>query len=167
MQACRAANPVEEAFLELAGGDAAARLGFAALINPGLCETDHNPAKQTQRKSRLGVTNPAMVFAQGHVQSVMEAALDDPIATFEFEKASGVQLFQREAADEINDFGSFLTFAPDPPPQPGDGLDSRKAHLLRGDFQAIQHPDFVSSPIVLPAHGVGARSGPRGKNAVG
>ena len=152
--------------MEFAGGDAAARLEFTALVNPDLGETDHHSAEQTQRKSRPGVADPTVVFAQGHVQSVMEAALDDPVATLEFEKVCGVQLLEGEAADEINDFGGLLTLAPDPPPQPRDGLDSRKAHPLRGDFQAIQHSDFVSPPVVLPAQGVGARGGPRGKNAV-
>ena len=96
----------------------------------------------------------------------MEAALDNPVATFEFEKACRIQLLEREAADEINDFGGFLTLAPDSPP-PRDGLDSGKAHPLRGDILAIQHSDFVSALVVLPAQGVGARGGPRGKNAVG
>jgi hypothetical protein len=31
---------------------------------------------------------------------------------------------------------------------------------------AIDHPDFMSSPVVLPGQGVGLRSGRRGKNAV-
>jgi hypothetical protein len=31
---------------------------------------------------------------------------------------------------------------------------------------AIDHPDFMSSPVVLPGQGVGVRSGRRGKNAV-
>jgi hypothetical protein len=31
---------------------------------------------------------------------------------------------------------------------------------------AIDHPDFMSPPVVLPSHGVGARGGRRGKNAV-
>lgn len=152
--------------MEFAGSDAAVRLEFTALVNPNLGEADYHAAKQTQRKSRPGVADPTVVFAQGHVQSVMEAALDDPVATLEFEKACGVPCLEGEAADEINDFGGLLTLAPDSPSQPRDGLDARKAHLLRGDFLAIQHSDFVSPPVVLPAQGVGARGGPRGKNAV-
>ena len=108
-----------------------------------------------------------MVFAQGHIQRVMQAALDDPIATLEFEEACRIELFEGEAADEINDFGGLLTLAPNPASEPRDGLDSRKAHPLRADFLAIQHSNLVSSPVVLPAHRVGARSGLRGKNAVG
>ena len=153
--------------MKLASGDAAAGLDFTARVNPNLCETDHHAAKQTQRKGRPGIADPAVVFAQGHVQSVVQAALDDPVAPFEFEKAYRIQLLEREAADEINDFGGLLSLAPDSSPQPCDGLDSRKAHPLGGDFLAIQHSNFVSAPVLLPAQGVGARGGPRGKSAVG
>lgn len=151
--------------MELAGGHSAAGLDFTALLQPGLCETDHHPAKQTQRKSGLGVADPAVIFAQSYIQSVMQAALDDPIATFELEKVCRSQLFESETADEINDFGGLFTFAPDPPPQPRAGLGTGKVHLLRGYFLAIQHSDLMSPPVVLPAQGVGARGGLRGKNA--
>ena len=56
--------------------------------------------------------DPAASFTQGHVQSVMQAALDDPIAPLEFEKADGIQLFQGEAAAEMSDWSLALT-----PPQ--------------------------------------------------
>jgi hypothetical protein len=44
-------------------------------------------------------------------------------------------------------------------------LGTGKAHLWRGRFLAIQHSNLVSSPVVLPAQGMGARGGLRGKNA--
>ena len=157
---------MEEALLELAGGGPAAGIDFTAFLQPDLCETDHDPAEQAQRKGRLGVVDPAVIFTQRHVQSVMQAALDDPVAPLEFEKADGIQLLQGEAADEINDFGGLVTLAPDPTPQPGDGLNSGKAHLLWAGIPESDHPDFVSSPVVLPGHGVGVRGGLRGKNAV-
>src|SRR5208337_1073066 len=131
-----------------------------------LCETDHHSAKQAQGKSRLGVTHPTTIFAQSDVQGVMQAALDDPIATLELEKVCRIQLLQGEAADEINDFGGLLTLAPDSSAESGDGLGSGKAHLRRGRFLAIQHSDFVSPPVVLPDQSMGARGGWRGKNAV-
>ena len=156
---------MQEAFLELAGGGPTAGIEFAAFLQPDLCETNHYPAEQAQGKGRLGVADPALIFTQRHVQSVMQAALDDPIASFEFEKAQRIQLLEGEAADEINDFGGLFTLASDPAPQPRYGLNSGKAHLLRGGILAVQAPDFVSPPVVLPRHGVGGRGGLRGKSA--
>ena len=152
--------------MELAGGGPTAGIEFAAFLQPDLCETNHYPAEQAQGKGRLGVADPALIFTQRHVQSVMQAALDDPIASFEFEKAQRIQLLEGEAADEIDDFGGLFTLAPDPASQPGDALNSGKAHLLRAGILAIQHPDFASAPVALSGHEVGVRGGLRGKNAV-
>ena len=84
---------------------------------------------------------------------------------FEFEKVGRIQLFEGETADKINDFGALPTLAPDPPAEPGDGLISGKAPLLRGCLLVIQYSNLVPSSVVLPAQGVGVRGGPRGKNA--
>ena len=62
---------MEESFLELAGGGPAARVDFAACLQPGLRETDRHPAEQAQGKGRLGVVDPAVIFPQRDVQSVM------------------------------------------------------------------------------------------------
>ena len=156
---------MQEALLELASGGPAAGIEFAAFLQPDLCETNHYPAEQAQGKGRLGVADPALIFTQRHVQSVMQAALDDPIASFEFEKAQRIQLLEGEAADELDDFGGLFTLASDPAPQPRYGLNSGKAHLLRVGILAVQDPDFVSPPVVLPRHGVGGRGGLRGKSA--
>jgi len=161
-QSLRAAVVVEESLLELANGHPAAGIDFAALLQPNLCETDHHAAEQAQRKSGLGVADPAVVFAQGDVQSMMQAALDDPIAAFEFEKVGRIQLFEGETADRINDFGALPTLVPDPPAEPGDGLISGKAHRLRGRLLAIQYSNRMLSSVVLRAQGVGAPGGPRG-----
>jgi len=76
--------------LELAGGGPAAGIEFAAFLQPDLCETNHYPAEQAQGKGRLEVADPALIFTQRHVQGVMQAALDDPVAPFEFEKAQRI-----------------------------------------------------------------------------
>ena len=157
---------MEKAFLELARGHAAAGLAFAARVYPDLCETDDHAAKEAQGESGLGVADPTVVLAQGHVQRVMQAAFDDPVATLEFEKACRVQLFEGQAAKQVNDLGGLLPLAPDPTTQPRDGLHPGKAHLLRSDFLTIQHADFVSAPVVLPTQDVRARRGLRGKKAV-
>lgn len=128
---------MKEAFLELASGNSAARVALAALVDPDLGETDHDAAEQTQGESGLGIADPTVVFAQGHIQSVMQTALDDPIATLEFEEGCGIELLDGETANKVKDLGSLLPLAPDPPPQPRDGLDPGEAHLLRSDFLAI------------------------------
>ena len=107
------------------------------------------------------------MFTQRHVQGVMQAARDDPVALLEFEKANGIQVLQGEAADEINDVRGLATFAPNPTPQPREGLNPGKAHLLWAGIPAIDHPDFVSPPVVLPNHGVGVRGGLRGRTLFG
>ena len=90
LQACRAAVAVEESLLELASGRPAAWLDFAALHQPDLREAHHHSAEQAQDKGRRRVADPAVIFAQADVQRVVQAALDDPIAPFEFEKAGRV-----------------------------------------------------------------------------
>lgn len=152
--------------MELAGGGPAVRVDLAAFLQPSLRETDRRPAEHAQCKGRLGVMDPAVIFTQCDVQSVMQAALDDPVAPLEFEKAARIQFFQGKAANKINDIGGLFTLASNPAPQPGDALNSGKAHLLRAGIPTIQHSDFASAPVALSGHDVGVRSGLRGKNAV-
>ena len=156
-----------EALLELASSGPAAGIDFTAFLQPDLGETDHYPAEQAQGKGRLGVVDPALIFPQRHVQGVMQATFDHPVTPLEFEKADGVQFFQSQAADEISDFGGLFTFAPAPAPQPDEGLNAGKTHLLWAGILAIDHPTFVSSPVDLPGHGVGGRGGRRGKTLFG
>jgi hypothetical protein len=165
VQALGAAVAPEEAFLELACGGTAAWIEFTAFLQPGLSEADDDPAKEAQGKGGFGIANPAVIFSEGYVQSVMQAAFDGPIASLEFEQASGIQFFQSQTADEIHDFSGFLALATNSPTELGDGLNSGEAHLLGRSFPAIQHPDFASASVVLPGDGMGLRRGLRGKNA--
>ena len=112
------------------------------------------------------MADPAVIFAQADVQRVVQAALDDPVAPFEFEKASCVQFVQGQAADEIDGLVGLFALAPNPSPQSGNGLDAGEADLRRSDLAAIQDADFMPSSVVLPTQGVGARGRSRGKNAV-
>lgn len=152
--------------MEFSSSDPAAWVDLTALIDPDLGEADHHATKEAQCVSRIGLTHPAVIFAQSDIQSVMQSALDDPVATLELEETSRIEFFEGEAANEINNFGGFFTVPPNPTSEPGDGLDSRKAHLLRGSLLTIQHANLVSSPVVLPAQGVGLRGRWRGKKAV-
>ena len=165
VQALGSAVTTEKALLESACGSAAARVEFTAFIQPSLREAYDYPAKEAQGKGRLGMANPTVIFAQGYVQRVVQAAFDDPIAPFELEQASGIQLFQGKTADEINDLSALLALAADASPEPGNGLNSGEAHLLGGHIPAIQHPDFASPPVGLAGHRVGLCRGLRGKNA--
>ena len=63
---------MEELFLELAGGRPAARVDFAALLQPSLREAHHHSAEQAQGKSRFGVADSAVIFDQSDVQRVMD-----------------------------------------------------------------------------------------------
>lgn len=152
--------------MELAGGGTAARFYLTALIDPDLGKADDDATKETQCVGGVSLANSTVIFAQCDIQGMMQAAFDYPIAALEFEEACRIEFFQSETANEINDLGGLLPLTPNPASEPRDGLDSWKAHPLRGDILAIQHSDLVTSPIVLPAQSVGARRGWRGKKAV-
>lgn len=92
LQPLRSAVAVEEALFELASGGPDARIDFTTFLQPDLCETEHDPAEQAQRKGSLGVADPALILTQRHVQGVTQAVLDNPVAPLEFEKADGIQL---------------------------------------------------------------------------
>ena len=167
MKPLGAAVAPEKALLELARGCAAARIGFAALLQPSLRKADDHSTKEAQCKGRFAIPNPAVIFAEGDVQSVVQAVFNGPIAAFEFEQTRGPQFFEGQTANEINDFSGFLAPAAHSSSEPGDGLNSGKAHLLRASVAAIQHSDFAPTPVLLPGHGMSLGRGLRGKSAVG
>lgn len=153
--------------MEFAGSCAAERIDLAALLKPGLRKTDDHSTKEAQGKGRFAIPNPAVIFAESDVQSVVQAVFNGPIAAFEFEQTCGPQFFEGQTANEINDFSGFLAPAASAPPEPANGLNSGKAHLLRASLTAIQHSDFAPSTVLLPGHGMGLGRGLRGKSAVG
>ena len=120
LESLRAAVAMRKALLVAAHGPA--RLFGLRLCDGRLRYADHQSPEQAQHQRRLGLAHAAVVFAQGHVQRVVQAALDDPVAALEFEQAPRVQLLQGQTADQIDRLGAFLAVAPDPPPQPRDGL---------------------------------------------
>ena len=166
MQTFLAADMVTEAFLELVGRGTAAGIDLAAFFQPSLGEADDHAPEQAQHQSRIRVAHPTVILGQGYIERVMQAALDDPVAPLESEEPRRIQLFERKAADQINDLRGFLTLTPHPALEPCDGLSPRKTRLRRRRLLAVQHADFGPAAIVFPRHRMGARRGPRGKNAV-
>lgn len=166
MQTFWAADLVTEALLELVGRGTTAGIDLSALVQPSLGEADDHAPEQAQHQSRIRVAHPTVILGQGYIQCVMQTALDDPVAPLESEEPRRIQLFERKAADQINDLRGFLTLAPHPALEPRDGLSPRKTRLRRRRLLAIEHSDFGPAAIVFPRHGMGARRGPRGKNAV-
>ena len=79
--------------MEPAGRSTAARLDLTAFIDPDLCKADDHPTKKTEGVGGVAMTNPAVIFAQSDIQSVVQAALDYPIAALEFEEACRIELF--------------------------------------------------------------------------
>lgn len=99
LQAVAATVGTPEALLELAGGHAALGVELAALGHPHLGKADHHAAKEAQDKSCLGIAHSAVILAQGHIQGVMQCALNDPVTAFELEEARRIHRFEREAAN--------------------------------------------------------------------
>jgi len=106
MQAAGAAIGAAEALLEFAGGHSALGIELAALGHPDLGQADHQSAKEAQDKGGLGMAHSAVIFVQGHIQGVMQCALNDPVTAFELKEARRIHRFQREAADQVNRFGA-------------------------------------------------------------
>ena len=105
MQAVGTTIGAAEALLEFAGGHSALGVECAALGHPHLGKADHHSAKEAQDKGCLGIAHSAVILAQGHIQGVMEGALNDPVTAFELEEARRIHRFQRETADQVNRFG--------------------------------------------------------------
>ena len=135
-------------------------LGFG---DSRLGHADHQSAKHSQHQGRIGMVHSAAIFIQGDVQRMMQSALDEPIATFEFDPAQRVQLLGGQTADQIHRFGGFMAFAPHATPQSRNEARSGKTDLLRRDLSALQNPNLTPAPIVFACQGSGLVRGLRGK----
>lgn len=93
-------------------------VALAGSIHGGIGQTQHDPPDHAQDQCRMGGPDAAEVLLQAHVQAVVQPAFNDPILAFELEQAPGLQLFQAEAANEIDDFPRPVAMAFDAGLQP-------------------------------------------------
>jgi len=149
--------------LLLVAADTPAGLWCLGFGDGRLRHADHQSAKHPQDQRRIGIAHSAAIFIQGDVQRMMQSALDDPIAPFEFDPAQCVQLLGGQAADQIHRFGGFVAFAPHATPQSRNEARSGKTDLFRADFPALQNPNLTPAPIVFACQGSGLLRGLRGK----
>ena len=92
----------------------------AGLIHGGIGQTEHDAPDHAQDPCGRRGPYSAEVLLQAHVQTVVEAAFNDPVLTFELEQAQSLQLFEAQAADEIDDFPRPFAVALDAGLQAGD-----------------------------------------------
>jgi len=73
----------EEALPKTLGVSFGLRLSLARPIYGGVGQTDDHPADHPQHPRRLGRAHPAEIFLQGHIQAMMQPALNHPITPLE------------------------------------------------------------------------------------
>ena len=99
-------------------------LGFgiflAGLIHGGIGQAEHDAPDHAQDQCGIGGPYSAEVLLEAHVQTVVQAAFNDPVSAFELEDAQRLQLFEAQAADQMDDFPRPLAVAFDAGLQPGD-----------------------------------------------
>jgi hypothetical protein len=162
-----------EAALECAGVAFGLGIFLSRSIDRGIGQADHHAPNRSQHAGGFGRANSALILAQSDVQTMVESAFHNPVAALEREHSFGLELFQRETADQINDFPGPLLFlglrvlALDPGLQSSDQASSRKDHLGGSDFQAFQASDLQTAAVAFPLEDLGLGCGPRGKKAVG
>lgn len=90
------------------------RISFASLVHRRVGQTEHDPPDRAQDPRGVGRPYPAQVFLQAHVQAVVQAAFNHPVPAFELEQAPRLQLFQAQAADQMDHLARPLAVALDP-----------------------------------------------------
>ena len=162
-----------EAALESPGGAFRFGVFLFGAIDGGIGQADHHAPNRPEHARAVGMAHSALILAQGDVQAVVEPAFHSPVAALEGEHPLGLELFEGEAAEQINDLARPLLFlglrvlAFDPGLQASGQARSWKADLSGRDFQAFQGADLQTAAVALPFEGLGFGRGLRGKNAVG
>ncbi len=83
---------------------------LSSSIDRGIGQADYHAPNRSQDAGRFGRAHPALILAQRDVQTMVESAFHNPVAALEREHSLGLELFQREAADQIDDFPGPLLF---------------------------------------------------------
>lgn len=108
-----------EAFLEAAGVALGLWILAARLIDRRVGQAHHHPPDGSQHPRGGGVSHPALVLVQRDIQTMVEPALNDPVAALEQEHPLGLQLFEGQTAQKINHLAAPLALALDPCLQAG------------------------------------------------
>ena len=72
-----------EATLECAGGAFGLGVFLSRTIDRSVGQADHHTPYRSQYSRGLGCPNPALILAQSDVQTMVEAAFDDPVSPLE------------------------------------------------------------------------------------
>src|SRR5689334_15013080 len=99
-----------EAALESASVGFGLGVFLSGSIDRGIGQADHHAPNRSQDAGGFGRADSALIFAQRDVQTMVESAFHNPVAPLEGEHSFGLELFQGEAADQINDFPGPLLF---------------------------------------------------------
>jgi len=139
-EALASASSRFEAALEGAGVAFGLGVFLSNSIDGSIGQADHHAPNRSQDAGGFGCANSALILAQSDVQTMVESAFHDPVAALERGHSFGLELFQGQATDQINDFPGPLLFldlrilALDPGLQSSSQASSRKDHLGGSDF---------------------------------
>jgi len=138
---------------------------FSSSIDCGVGQADHHAPDTPQDARCARRAHSALIFAQGNIQAMMQAAFNDPIASLDGEHPLGLEFFQSETAQQMDHFTAPVTLPFNSRFQARCQASSGKAHLARSDFQAVQKSDFQPATVVLPLEYPRLGRRLRGKNS--
>src|SRR3954470_7143841 len=131
-QSAQALTPTSsrtEAFLKGAGVALGLGLFLSLPVDRYVSHTDHHPSNRPQDPRWSRSAHSALVFPQRNIQAMVQAAFDNPIASFDGLHPLGLEFFQSKAAHHENHFTGPFTLALDARLQPSCQPGSRKARL--------------------------------------